>query len=37
MFERDPVLPLNTLLGPKMKYLGKQPKYPFPRSLEKHV
>ena len=22
MFERDPVLPLNTLLGPKMRYLG---------------
>ena len=22
MFGRDPVLPLNTLLGPKMKYLG---------------
>ena len=22
MFGRDPVLPLNTLLGPKMRYLG---------------
>ena len=22
MFERDPVLPLNTLLAPKMRYLG---------------
>ena len=22
MFARDPVLPLNTLLGPKMRYLG---------------
>ena len=22
MFVRDPVLPLNTLLGPKMRYLG---------------
>ena len=22
MFQRDPVLPLNTLLGPKMRYLG---------------
>ena len=22
MFRRDPVLPLNTLLGPKMRYLG---------------
>ena len=22
MFERDPVLPVNTLLGPKMRYLG---------------
>ena len=22
MFGRDPVLPLNTLLGPKLKYLG---------------
>ena len=22
MFERDPILPLNTLLGPKMRYLG---------------
>ena len=22
MFWRDPVLPLNTLLGPKMRYLG---------------
>ena len=22
MFGRDPILPLNTLLGPKMRYLG---------------
>ena len=22
MFRRDPVLPLNTLLGPKVRYLG---------------
>ena len=37
MFGRDPVLHLNTLLGPRMRYLGNNLEYPFPRSHEKHV
>ena len=36
-FGRDPVLPLNTLLGPKMRYLGMGPEYPPPVGHEKHV
>ena len=37
MFGRDPVLSLNTLLGPKMRYLGNDYKCPFLRGHEKYV
>ena len=37
MFGRDPVLPLNTLLGPKMRYLGNDINILFIRGHEKYV
>ena len=37
MFGRDPVLPLNTLLGPKMRYLGNDINILSLKSHEKHV